>query len=94
MALSYLEKANCDVSFGQWMCIAVPFCSFSTVLCWLYLLKMLKPEDIRCIPQIVYDQTKPVDRVHLCVMTLTLVTIAMWATFSFWLSGTFGDLGQ
>ena len=52
----------------------------------------MKPNDAKYIPQIVYDQNRKVDRVHVVVIVLTLVTIGMWATFSL-TSATFGDLG-
>lgn len=32
LAVSYLEKAGYSISFGQWMALAVPFCTVSTVL--------------------------------------------------------------
>lgn len=32
LAVSYLEKAGYSISFGQWMALAVPFCTVSTIL--------------------------------------------------------------
>lgn len=92
LAVSFLEKAGYEVTFGQWMLIATPFCTIATILCWLYLIWQMQPNDAQFIPQIVYDQSRKVDRVHVVVIILTLVTIGMWATFSL-TSTTFGDLG-
>nr|CCA18653.1 divalent anion:Na symporter (DASS) family protein pu [Albugo laibachii Nc14] len=92
LAVSYLEKAGYTISFGQWMAMAVPFCTFTTILCWAFLLWVFDPKDAKCIPQIVYDQKQKISRVHVTVITLTLLTILLWATFTF-TSPTFGDLG-
>lgn len=32
LAVSYLEKAGYSISFGEWMALAVPFCTVSTIL--------------------------------------------------------------
>ncbi|KAL0586010.1 hypothetical protein ABG067_004333 [Albugo candida] len=92
LAVSYLEKAGYSISFGQWMAMAVPFCTFTTILCWAFLLWVFDPKDAKCIPQIVYDQKQHISRVHVTVIALTLLTILLWATFTF-TSPTFGDLG-
>jgi phosphate transporter len=92
LAVSYLEKAGYSVSFGQWMAISVPFCTIATVLCWLFLLWVMDPQDAKYIPQIVYDQKQKISSLHIAVVSLTLLTIALWATFSV-TSMTFGDLG-
>ncbi|DAZ98014.1 TPA: hypothetical protein N0F65_004504 [Lagenidium giganteum] len=92
LAVSYLEKAGYSISFGEWMAMAVPFCTISTVLCWMFLLWVFDPKDAKYIPQIVYDQKQKVSTMHVAVVSLTLLTIFLWATFSF-SSMTFGDLG-
>ncbi|OQR89234.1 divalent anion:Na symporter (DASS) family protein [Thraustotheca clavata] len=92
LAQSYLEKAGYIVSFGEWMMVSVPFCTFSTVLCWLFLLWIFDPSDVKYIPQIVYDQKQRINRVHVAVVVLTLLTITLWALFTF-MSETIGDMG-
>jgi phosphate transporter len=92
LAVSYLEKAGFVVSFGEWMAIAVPFCTISTVFCWMFLLWVFEPKDARYIPQIVYDQKQKVTSMHVSIIALTLLTIFLWATLSF-TGPTFGDLG-
>ena len=32
LAVSYLEKAGYNISFGEWMAIATPFCTITTIL--------------------------------------------------------------
>lgn len=32
LAVSYLEKAGYTITFGQWMAIAVPFCTVATIM--------------------------------------------------------------
>ncbi|TMW62994.1 hypothetical protein Poli38472_005612 [Pythium oligandrum] len=92
LAVSYLEKHGYIISFGQWMALAVPFCTISTILCWLFLLWVFNPQDAKYIPQIVYDQKQKISSLHIAVISLTLLTIGLWATFSV-TSMTFGDLG-
>ncbi|KDO33902.1 hypothetical protein SPRG_01782 [Saprolegnia parasitica CBS 223.65] len=92
LAQSYLEKAGYVVSFGQWMMISVPFCTFATILCWLFLLWVFDPADVTYIPQIVYDQKQRINRVHIAVVVLTMLTIIMWALFTF-MAETIGDMG-
>ncbi|TYZ60139.1 hypothetical protein PybrP1_005886 [[Pythium] brassicae (nom. inval.)] len=92
LAVSYLEKAGYSISFGEWMALAVPFCTISTILCWLFLLWVFDPKDAKYIPQIVYDQKQKISSLHVTVIALTLLTIFLWATFSI-TSPTFGDLG-
>lgn len=60
--------------------------------CWLFLLWVFDPKDAKYIPQIVYDQKQKISSLHVTVITLTLLTIFLWATFSV-TSPTFGDLG-
>uniref|UniRef100_H3GS72 SPX domain-containing protein n=1 Tax=Phytophthora ramorum TaxID=164328 RepID=H3GS72_PHYRM len=92
LAVSFLEKAGYTVTFGQWMAMAVPFCTVGTILCWLFLLWVMDPQDATYIPQIVYDQKQKISRLHVVVISLTLLTIFLWASFSV-TSATFGDLG-
>lgn len=32
LAVSFLEKAGYTITFGQWMAMAVPFCTVGTIL--------------------------------------------------------------
>ncbi|KAE9049053.1 hypothetical protein PR003_g641 [Phytophthora rubi] len=92
LAVSFLEKAGYTVTFGQWMAMAVPFCTVGTILCWLFLLWVMDPQDATYIPQIVYDQKQKISSLHVVVVSMTLLTIFLWASFSV-TSATFGDLG-
>lgn len=53
---------------------------------------MFDPRDAQYIPQIVYDQKQKISSLHVAVVSLTLLTIFLWASFSV-TSVTFGDLG-
>ncbi|TDH67603.1 hypothetical protein CCR75_000085 [Bremia lactucae] len=92
LAVSFLEKAGYTVTFGQWMAIAVPFCTVGTILCWAFLLWVMEPSDATYIPQIVYDQKQTISSLHVVVVSMTLMTIFLWASFSV-TSASFGDLG-
>uniref|UniRef100_A0AAV1TLV3 SPX domain-containing protein n=1 Tax=Peronospora matthiolae TaxID=2874970 RepID=A0AAV1TLV3_9STRA len=92
LAVSFLEKAGYTITFGQWMAIAVPFCTVGTIMCWLFLLRVMDPRDATYIPQIVYDQKQQISSLHVVVVSMTLLTIFLWASFSV-TSATFGDLG-
>ncbi|CAI5730779.1 unnamed protein product [Hyaloperonospora brassicae] len=92
LAVSFLEKAGYTITFGQWMAMAVPFCTIGTIMCWLFLLWVMDPRDATYIPQIVYDQKQQISSLHVVVVSMTLLTIFLWASFSV-TSATFGDLG-
>ncbi|KAG2781177.1 hypothetical protein PC129_g20389 [Phytophthora cactorum] len=92
LAVSFLEKAGYSVTFGQWMALAVPFCTVGTIMCWAFLLWVMDPRDATYIPQIVYDQKQKISSLHVVVVSMTLLTIFLWASFSV-TSATFGDLG-
>ncbi|OWZ23472.1 Divalent anion:Na symporter protein [Phytophthora megakarya] len=92
LAVSFLEKAGYTITFGQWMAMAVPFCTIGTIMCWAFLLWVMDPRDATYIPQIVYDQKQKISRLHVVVISMTLLTIFLWASFSV-TSVTFGDLG-
>lgn len=91
LASQYLEEAGYPISFGQWMLIAIPFCTIGTVLSWLFLLWAFDPQDCDYIPQIVYDRNQKISTYHIVVVSSTLVTILAWATFTF-TAPEFGDL--
>lgn len=52
----------------------------------------MDPQDATYIPQIVYDQKQKISSLHVVVVSMTLLTIFLWASFSV-TSATFGDLG-
>ncbi|KAG6954467.1 hypothetical protein JG687_00011790 [Phytophthora cactorum] len=93
LAVSFLEKAGYSVTFGQWMALAVPFCTVGTIMCWAFLLWVMDPRDATYIPQIVYDQKQKISSLHVVVVSMTLLTIFLWASFSFIMFGT-GMLSQ
>ena len=91
LAVSYLEQAGMPISFGKWICVSLPFCTISTVLAWLFLLVVLKPDDITSIPIIVYERGKAFGKRDATVTLLSILTLVMFASFNYFKS-FFGDI--
>eukprot|EP01034_Spumella_vulgaris_P023241 gene23241-29445_t len=93
LAVSYLQQAGFNVSFGSWILVSVPFCVLCTVLAWMFLVVTVRPDDITAIPVIVYERKKKAfGRRNIAVVVLSLLTIVLFASFSA-LSEVFGDIG-
>jgi len=56
LAVSYLENVHVEVGFGRWIFVATPMCVFLTVLCWVFLLAIYQPTDVKEIPIIVHSK--------------------------------------
>ncbi len=80
------------MSFGRWLLVSVPFCTFCTVFAWAFLIVVVKPDDITAIPVIVYERKKAFGRRNIAVVVLSLFTIMLFASFSY-LQPYFGDIG-
>ena len=91
LAVSYLEQAGVEISFGTWIAAAVPFSLICTVICWLLIIVVEKPNDITSIPVIVYDRNSVVGKRNMTVMIISLFTILLFATSSL-TSHIFGDI--
>ena len=50
LAVSYLEQAGIVVSFGKWIAVALPFSVICTLICWLMIVVIEKPDDVTSIP--------------------------------------------
>ncbi len=62
------------------------------VVAWAFLIVVIKPDDITAIPVIVYQRKKSFGRRNTAVVVLSLLTIMLFASFSY-LQPYFGDIG-
>ena len=81
------------MSFGRWILVSVPFGVLNTLIAWVFLVLVMKPDDISSIPIIVYERgTNVFGRKNLAVMGTSLFTIVLFANFRY-VEGVFGDIG-
>ena len=91
LAVSYLEQAGIIVSFGTWIAVAMPFSLICTLICWLLIIVVEKPDDVASIPVIVYERSSVIGKRNMTVMAISLLTILLFATSSL-TSHIFGDI--
>lgn len=71
----------------------MPFCSFCTVLSWLLLLVIVRPDDVKYIPVVVYKhQENILSRKNVIVIGLCATIVFLFATSQF-TNPYFGDIG-
>eukprot|EP01038_Epipyxis_sp_PR26KG_P009656 gene9656-12998_t len=93
LAVTYLEQSGIEVSFGRWMCVSLPFCIVGVLVSWVIIILIVKPDDIKIIPVIPYERGVNVfGKRNLAVITLTLLTMLLFAFFSY-TQFIFGDIG-
>lgn len=93
LAVSYLEQIGISVSFGSWILLSLPFCVVCTLLCWVLIILVVKPDDVDMIPIIVYERSNNVfGKRNIAVILLSLMTILLFATNS-GSHSAFGDIG-
>ena len=91
LAVTYLEQAGIVVSFGTWIAVALPFSFICTVLCWILIIMVEKPDDVSSIPVIVYERNNIIGKRNMAIMTLSLLTILLFATSAL-TTKIFGDI--
>ena len=64
----------------------------NTLLAWVYLLAVVKPDDIKSIPIIVYERGTVFGARNITVVVTSLFTILLFANFRY-VEGIFGDIG-
>lgn len=69
----------------------MPFCLVCTVLSWGLIIAIMKPDDIQSIPVIVYEPSKSFGKRNVAVVTLSLITIFLFAVSS-WTKNWIGDV--
>jgi phosphate transporter len=89
LAVSYLEQSGIDVGFGRWVMAAVPFCVLCVLVAWVSILAIMTPNDVTSIPVIVHEK-EALTRKNVAVITLSLLTIVMFATQQL-TKGIFGE---
>ena len=92
LGVLYLEQAGIEVSFGQWICVATPFCLVCVLLCWVLLVLIIEPDDLKAIPVIVYERKSVLGKRNIAVLLLSLACIGLFASSAFTKS-VFGDIG-
>lgn len=86
-------QAGFTVTFGRWICVSLPFCVLNTLLAWAYLIIVIKPDDIKAIPVIVYERGLPVfGKRNVTVIATSLLTILLFANFTY-VKFIFGEIG-
>lgn len=91
LAVSYLEQVGIIVSFGTWIAVALPFSLICTVICWILIIIVEKPDDVVAIPVIVYERSSVIGKKNMAVMFLSLLTIVLFATSALTVD-IFGDI--
>jgi di/tricarboxylate transporter len=93
LAASYLQQSGFDVSFGRWICVSLPFGVTCTLIAWVYLIVVMKPDDISEIPVIVYErENKVLSKRNILVVLMSLFTILLFANFPY-VEFIFGEIG-
>lgn len=82
VAVAQLSKIGIDISFGQWLVVAIPLCLVSLVICWVFIILTIKPDDVDEIAVIAYDK-QPMSSLHWLVMSLSGSAIVLLAAMSF-----------
>ena len=85
-------QAGIDVSFGQWICVALPFCFVGILLSWAMLVLIVDPSDLKSIPIIVYERKSVLGKRNVAVLFLSLLCIGLFASSAL-TKYTFGDIG-
>lgn len=80
------------VTFGRWICVSLPFCVLNTLLAWVYLVVVVRPDDISCIPLIVYERGTVLGKRNVTVIVTSLLAILLFANFSY-VQFFFGEIG-
>ena len=80
------------MTFGSWICVSLPFCVLNTLLAWMYLIAVVRPDDITAIPLIVYERGKVLGKRNITVMVTSLLTILLFANFTY-VEFFFGEIG-
>lgn len=71
--------------------MALPFGVFCTVLSWLLIIVIIRPNDVDAIPLVVYEKGNVFGKRNIAVILSSLLTIVLLATSS-WTKDTFGDI--
>eukprot|EP00123_Amoebidium_parasiticum_P014325 comp22443_c0_seq1/m.33709 comp22443_c0_seq1/g.33709 ORF comp22443_c0_seq1/g.33709 comp22443_c0_seq1/m.33709 type:complete len:792 (-) comp22443_c0_seq1:35-2410(-) len=91
---NYVKKEGqpeAEITFVKWMCVAVPTGCFLILCGWLFLLVAIKPNDIKVLPDVLFE-SKRFNIFHYLVLAVSFSTIVLWCTQSF-TEQIFGNMG-
>ncbi len=77
VAVTFLKQAGYEVSFLQWVLIALPLMLGLLLLTWLLLYFMYKPKNQNIVLKSV---ARPIDKRGWYVLVVLFVTVALWLT--------------
>jgi len=72
--------------------VAFPICIIGVGCAWGLLMVIIRPDDVKQIPPIVYDDKQPLRVADAAIIVLCVSVIAQWSLFSF-LKPLYGALG-
>lgn len=76
------------------MLVSAPFALACTIFSWVFICLLLRPDDVRSIPIVIYDrENKPSSTKNLTVLFVSLTTVVVFASFNFF-KPFFGDIGM
>ena len=87
-----LEHTGIEIGFGQWIVFGLPFALCCTLVAWVMLIVVCKPDDVQRIPVIVYERDqKAFSKRNVVVLCLSFVTVVLFAASSY-LKTEIGDI--
>jgi len=92
LAVTQLGEHGIEISFGNWILFALPFCVICVLICWGMIIFMFNPDDVKAIPVIAYEMDVYGEKRRNVTVFLCIVCVVLFAT-SFLTKGIFGDIG-
>ena len=80
VAVSFLQQAGYDISFLQWVLIAVPLMVFLLAFAWLLLIKLFPPQNPHIL---LMAEQRSIDRRGWYVIVVLVTTVLLWLTDRF-----------
>lgn len=84
------EVVGCDVTFGTWMMISIPYALCGTLITW-FIINIYYPVDIPRIPIVVYDD-QPLSTKSMVIIAVSCITCCLFAAFALF-KDDLGDIG-
>ena len=92
LATAQLAQHDIDISFGNWILVALPFCVICVTICWGMIVYVFNPNDVKSIPVIAYEADEHGEKRRLVTLLVCVVCVILFAT-SFTTTSIFGDIG-
>lgn len=83
------------ISFAHWLAVSVPFCTLGVLLSWLFIIVVVRPDDVDLIPTVVYKHHGTAEistKRNATVILLCFIIVIFLATSQFW-EEFVGDIG-